>query len=71
MRLAKILVGKYRRFLAACKLDMTHTVKVDSVVLTQAGVVSWDEALGSFGYKMMRVSIYVSFMFTLIFVVIP
>jgi hypothetical protein len=32
------------------KLAMTHTGKVDSVTFSQAGVVSWDEALGSKSY---------------------
>ena len=34
------------------KLALTHTGKVDSVTLSQAGVVSWDEALGSKSYEL-------------------
>lgn len=34
------------------KLSLTHTGKIDSVVLLSTGVVSWDEALGSTSYEM-------------------
>lgn len=34
------------------KLALTHTGKVDSVTISQAGVVSWDEALGSKSYEL-------------------
>ena len=34
------------------KLALTHTGKVDSVMISPEGLVSWDEALGSTSYEM-------------------